>query len=182
LSYLELTVRASIALVFLVSSISKAANGFESFVDSVRDLGVLPRSWVRASAWLVLIGEFAAWIALAIPVPISAVVGFAIAAVLLGAFAVGIAAAVRRGAAVPCRCFGSSSSPLGRRHIIRNIVLASFSIAGAAGVTLTGPVSPTGALVAVAAGLLLGGFVVVLDDIVGLFLPIPTQQSSARGH
>jgi hypothetical protein len=145
-------------------------------------MGVLPRPWVRPVALLVLIGEFAVWISLATPFWITVLVGFAVAAGLLVSFAFGIGAAVRRGSTVPCRCFGSSNSPLGRRHLIRNIVLATFSIAGAAGSALAAPVSATGVLVAVAVGLLLGAGVVLLDDILELFRPMPAQRSTARGH
>ncbi|WP_163509045.1 MauE/DoxX family redox-associated membrane protein [Fodinicola acaciae] len=107
--------------------------------------------------------------------------GFVVAAVLLAAFAAGIAAALRRGVAVPCRCFGASSRPVGRHHVVRNVILAGLSVAGAVG-SPAAPPSPTAVLIAVAAGLLAGVLVAMLDELIGLFLPMQAQQRSVRGH
>lgn len=56
-------------------------------------------------------------------VPVTARVGAALAALALLGFTAVIVAALRRGSLAACRCFGASTVPLGRRHVLRNGLL-----------------------------------------------------------
>ncbi|WFB10374.1 hypothetical protein LRS74_27550 [Streptomyces sp. LX-29] len=176
-------IRCLIGTVFLVSSFSKVAGrgAFAAFTTSIRDMGLLPRALVRPAAWAVVIAEFAVWALLAVPAPVPAAVGFVIALGLLVAFAIGITAVVRRGVRAPCRCFGVSATPLGPRHVVRNILLAVASALGAVAVFSTGALQVAGVAVAVPCGLLLGGLTVALDDLFVLFQPVRTAPAAARG-
>lgn len=93
------------------------------------------------------------------------------AALLLAAFTGAVARAVRRGAAVPCRCFGASKTPLGRRHLVRNAVLLVAAGLGLAGALAAGgaPVHPGGLAVAAGAGVLVAILAVATDEIADLF-------------
>ena len=70
---------------------------------------------------------------------------------------------------MPCRCFGSSTTPLGRRHVVRNTLLTTAAAAGLVGVLAGAPDGLTsgGAVLAVVAGLR-GCLVVMFDDVVDL--------------
>lgn len=178
MGYVALGIRALIGAVFLASSIGKVTGrgAFGRFVSSVGDMRVVPRHRARAVARTVVCAEFAVWPALMAPVPAVVVAGFAVAAGLLVVFAAGITLSMRRGARTPCRCFGVSASPLGPRHIARNLALTVLAVIGAATVLGSGqavPADPGGAVVAVSGGLLLGALVAVLDDVLDLFRPAP---------
>ncbi|WP_370417583.1 MauE/DoxX family redox-associated membrane protein [Streptomyces sp. QH1-20] len=188
MGYVALGIRALLGAVFLASSIGKVTGrgAFGRFVSSVGDMRVVPRHRARAVARTVVCAEFVVWPALMAPVPAVAVAGFAVAAGLLVAFAAGIALSTRRGARTPCRCFGVSASPLGPRHIVRNLVLTALAVIGAAATLLdsgaAGPAGPGGAVVAVSGGLLLGALVAVLDDVLDLFRPVDRASGPARGR
>ncbi|MFC7643690.1 MauE/DoxX family redox-associated membrane protein [Streptosporangium lutulentum] len=78
----------------------------------------------------VFAAELAAVVLLAVPT--TAVIGFALSAVLLTGFAAGIAGALRRGERTPCRCFGAAGTRLGPAHLVRNLVLAVIAAVGLA--------------------------------------------------
>lgn len=174
MEYIELGIRGLIGVVFLFSSVSKLSGrrAYSAFVTSVRELALLPAPAAASVAVVVVIAELAIWVLLAVPLPVTATGGFMISALLLTAFATGIALSVTRGARVLCRCFGASTTPLGLRHVIRNAVLAAVALAGALAVPMGGRVRPGGLVVALSVGLLCGLLVALLDDIVDLFRPI----------
>lgn len=151
--------QALIALVFLVAVAGKVTD-YRAFVDSVRDLGFRPAAPI---APVVLAGEIAVT-GLAVVLPRA---GFALAAVMLVAFAAAIARALRRGAVRPCRCFGRSATPLARAHVWRNVLLAAVASAGAVAPAGTPGLGFT--LEAAVAGLVAGALVVRLDDLRHLF-------------
>ncbi|GAA1989818.1 hypothetical protein GCM10009799_14500 [Nocardiopsis rhodophaea] len=166
-----------IGVVFFVSSLSKVRGPrrFGDFVLSVRRVPVVPPRLAPVVAQSVLAVEFTVWILLVVPTPLTAAIGCALAAVLLVVFVVGIASVLRQGTAVPCRCFGTTTVPLGLPHLIRNIILSTIATAGAVSVLAT-PIpgewaQHPGAFAAAIVGVLLGGLVVVLDDVLDLFLP-----------
>lgn len=88
----------------------------------------------------------------------TAVVGAVLAFVLLLSFIAGMANALRRGEAPDCHCFGAiHSAPVGRGHIVRNVLLAAlalFVIVGGPGPAVDSWISAHSAavLVAVATG------------------------------
>lgn len=165
-----------VGLVFAVSSASKL-RGRMAFVEFVRTTRVLAtatvpryemsRGGARRTAVVVVSGETAVPVSLVVPG--TAEIGLGIAILLLTAFGVGIAAAMRRGLRTSCRCFGSSTAPLGRRHLVRNALLAA---AAATGLVLgPGQADPAGMAVAAAGALVLTALVVRLDDLIDLFTP-----------
>lgn len=101
--------------------------------------------------------------------------GFAGAGLLMAAFTVGQAAALRRGQAVVCACFGRSATPVGPLSLARNALLLLLSLAGlvlaAVGVAEVVPASASGAAVA---GLALALLLVNLEEMVQLFGPQST--------
>ncbi|NUR28377.1 MAG: hypothetical protein HOV83_21465 [Catenulispora sp.] len=75
---------------------------------------------------------------------------------------------LRRGAAAPCRCFGASTTPLGPRHVARNVALIVACLAGLAGSLADGALHLPLTLVAAAFGAALGLLVTRLDDVAEL--------------
>ncbi|MGP3685992.1 MauE/DoxX family redox-associated membrane protein [Streptomyces sp. IBSNAI002] len=171
--YLAIGMRCLIGAVFLVSVLGKTAGrgAYAAFVVSVRELLPLSRTVIRPAAALVVLGEAAIVPLLALPHPLAHRTGFALAAVLLTAFTAAIARSLRRGSRTPCRCFGASTTPLGPRHLVRNLLLAVGATAGATAGAAAGPPHPGGVLAAVFAGLLLGALVTLLDDLLYLLRP-----------
>ncbi len=93
--------------------------------------------------------------------------GFVLAAVLLAAFSAGTYLALRRGINEPCRCFGTSDSPLGPAQLARNLLLGLIALAGA----ISGRVAdsrPAGIAVSLAAAIFLAAVMIFFDDIVYL--------------
>lgn len=185
MEYLVVGARALLGLVFLVSVAGKAAgrSAFAAFVGSVRSLGVVPPVLVRPVARTVIAGEGAVCVLMAVPARGGVTAGFVVAAALLTAFTVGIAAAVRRGAIAPCRCFGPSPTPLGIPHIVRNAVLCAIAVAGV--LAVPADARPGGAVVAGIAGLVAGAVVTQLDHLLALFRPLPASARAAvmdRAH
>ncbi|MEU7133662.1 MauE/DoxX family redox-associated membrane protein [Streptomyces sp. NPDC046261] len=183
--YAETAIRCLIGGMFLISAAGKlaGARAFGAFADSLRDMRLFPAARVRPLAVLVVAAECLVCVLLAVPVRPVAAVGFVVAAGLLLAFAGAVAVVAARGTRTSCRCFGTSSVPLGPRHVVRNVLLAAVAAAGAAATRATGHTRPAGLVLAALAGLLLGGLVAVLDDILGLFqsLDTPGAAVTARG-
>ncbi|MEX2981180.1 MauE/DoxX family redox-associated membrane protein [Streptomyces sp. C36] len=171
MGYLALGIRCLIGAVFLASSVGKTAGpgAFDRFVSSVDGMRIVPPRSSRSVARWVVAAEAAVCAALITPLPVAAVAGFVLAAALLAVFTAGIALTVRRGTRTPCRCFGTSASVLGPRHLVRNLALAAMAVTGAIAVTAGGGTAPAGAVLAACTGLLLGGLVAALDDILDLF-------------
>ncbi|GAA4624121.1 methylamine utilization protein MauE [Actinoallomurus vinaceus] len=153
-----------IALVFVASAVSKLRDlgGFER---SLPALAPVPSRLVRPLARAVVAAE--AVIPVLLLVPPATAYGFGLAGVLLIAFTVAIAVALRRGRRAPCRCFGASSTPIAPRHLVRN---ATLLVAAALGGMAPGGLPVTAGLaIAVAGGLVGAILIVALDDIVDLF-------------
>lgn len=148
-----------IGLVFVAAVLGKVT-GYPAFVNSVADMGLRPAAPIAA---IVLLGEVAI-VALVVGVPSA---GFALAAVMLLAFAVAVALSLRRGNAKPCRCFGRSTTPLGWHHVWRNAFLIAIAVLGALATPATTGLAV--AAVAAVAGLVAGALVVMLDDLRFLF-------------
>lgn len=163
--------QAALIGVFLFSIAGKvrSRHAYHDFVSSLVAMRVLPERWTRPAAIATIAGETLTVPLLAIPATVP--VGFLVAAGLLTIFTAAILAALRRGELAPCRCFGASTTPLGKIHVVRNMVLFTACLAGLFSVVNEGGSTwhPGGLLLSwmVAATLVL--FVVRLDDLVHLF-------------
>jgi len=164
--YLQLGCACLIGLVFVVSAVSKARDldGFAASVPGL--LGRVDGRIVRPLAMLVLVLEALVPVLLAVPAARRA--GFGLACLLLAAFTVAIAGAVRRRRRTTCRCFGASNAPLGRRHLVRNATLLAAALPGALSPG-DGVPPPAGLVIAAAAGAVGAVLIVSFDDIVDLF-------------
>lgn len=184
MGYLEVGIRALIAVVFLVSSVGKVAGrgSFQAFVASLGELNLLPTGTERAVARLVVASEFAVWLLLVMPGERTTAAGLGVAIVLLAVFSVGIVCALRSGVRGSCRCFGTSSRPLGIGHVLRNTALLAVAAFGVCVVPSDPPVDSAGLLLAVFLGALVGGLVTVLEDLVDLFRPIRFRPIRAPGR
>lgn len=174
MQYVAFGCRALLGVVFLVAVISKLSSrsAFAEFKQSVAAMRLVPSPVTAAAAVATVIGEALITVLLAVPTRATGLTGFSLAAVLLAVFAVGITFSVRQGNTAPCRCFGRSSTPLGRLHVWRNIFLVLTALIGSIATTMpAGPVEAAPTLTALFAGLIAGGVVVSLDDIAYLFGP-----------
>ncbi|WP_275107002.1 MauE/DoxX family redox-associated membrane protein [Nocardia arthritidis] len=183
MNYLGIGVSCSIGTIFVISVVGKIASpgSLAAFTASVRDMRVLPPSMARRSAISVVAMEIAVCALLAAPYREARMAGLGMAAALLTIFAAAVVSAVRRGVREPCRCFGRSNTPLSYWHGLRNSILATISIIGAAALAADGSVQFGGALFAVLAGMLAGFLITVLDSIVELFLPVAKVSGTAGG-
>jgi uncharacterized membrane protein YphA (DoxX/SURF4 family) len=164
-----LACRGLIAVVFISAAWGKVApSAFGQFVQSVEQTGMVPRAAARPVAVAVVLAELSA--ALLVLLPGTSAIGAGLAACLLVVFLGVIVRSLKQGSAAQCRCFGSAS-PLGRRHVVRNVGLL-FACAGAlpAVPELGTSDAPALALAAVCT-LVVGLLVVRLDDLMDLFGP-----------
>jgi hypothetical protein len=169
MALLDLAARTAIAVVFAIAVGGKLRSrvAYAAFVTSLD--GAVPGS-VRArrrTAAAVASAEV-----LVLPLLVVAPgAGYALAAALLAVFAAGILRAVRRGARLRCRCFGSTGGHLTTAHAMRNVVLAALAVAGAAAYAAGADADPAPAVVATATGLLVALVATRLDDLLFLFRP-----------
>jgi hypothetical protein len=131
------------------------------------------RRLYRALAVLVAGLETALVVLLALPSSTAVTCGFALALGLDGAFAWAVLGALRRGERAPCHCFGVSEQPLGARQLVRDLVLVGLSALGLlAQLSPGGGTHPAGWALAGCAGAVGALLLILLDDLVGLFLPL----------
>ncbi|MFJ9588651.1 MauE/DoxX family redox-associated membrane protein [Streptomyces acidicola] len=176
MNYFAYGVRGLLTAVFLIAVVGKVgrAGAFSAFADSLRPLAAVSGAAVRAVALAVVAVEGAVCLALILPYTPATQAGLLAATALLAVFTVVIARSVGRGTTVRCRCFGRSAAPLGRAHVVRNGLLASVAGVGAAAV-VTGPAGGSDlgmATVAWCTGVIAGGLVTVVEDLVSLYRPV----------
>jgi uncharacterized membrane protein YphA (DoxX/SURF4 family) len=168
--YAVLTSRALLGLVFMASTLSKIRSraAFEEFIKSIKRLEMLPNATIAAI--LVIVGEGAVPLALAYPGTVE--VGFLLTSVVLVMFIGAILLTLRRGNSVPCPCFGPSRTPLGVRHITRNVVLLGVALVAGVGTLLgdLGHAQAAGVAISLFIGVVLAVLLIRLDDLVDLFM------------
>jgi hypothetical protein len=179
-----LACRMVMGLVFATSAISKlrGRGAFDEFATTTRLLLVAasPRRLVsdsgsRRVGGAVIAAE--ASVPLLLLVPGLSRFGLGVAMFLLTLFGLGIVVAMRRRVRTTCRCFGASSTPLGKRHLIRNTILFVVAAAGLG----AGPAghADLAALAVVAGSAVVAAVLVVrFDDVIELFAPsLPTGRT-----
>jgi hypothetical protein len=172
-AYVDVFCRCVIGVVFLVSAWSKRPGSFKEFSDSLAAMRLLPaRSVVPVAAFVVFVEAAVVLLMVLLPAP-----GFALAVVLLLAFAGSIGVVLRRGVQASCRCFGGSgAAPFRPHHIVRNLVLVAVAVAGLVAV-LTGPaLTWQAAALGAVPGAVVALLVTRLDDLVALFAPAPATR------
>ncbi|MGP3934221.1 MauE/DoxX family redox-associated membrane protein [Nonomuraea sp. KM88] len=180
MQYVALGLRCAISLVFLVAVLGKlrSKNAFGRFAGSVPD--VLPGlpSRVTVAVGAAVVAAEASVVVLLVAEG-TAPAGLVLAGAVLLTFCAAIGRVIRTGARTPCRCFGATASPLGGRHLIRNLLLVLAAAAGVAAHREAPPDSlhPAGAVIALVAGAAAALAVVLLDDLADLFAGRPAGQT-----
>ncbi|MFF0743671.1 MauE/DoxX family redox-associated membrane protein [Streptomyces sp. NPDC004111] len=169
MEHVMLACRVLIGCVFVASAASKllSAASFRSFVTATRDMAV-PAALAPAVAVGVVAGECASVLLLVLwP---GGVAGLIVAGVLLVGFTAGIAGVLLRGKDQSCNCFGSTTAPIGPRHVVRNAALLAVVAAGLLSRTAgPGQTHVAGVLAAVAVGLIGAVLVLSTDNLAELF-------------
>ncbi|MFF2427191.1 MauE/DoxX family redox-associated membrane protein [Streptomyces mirabilis] len=128
----------------------------------------------RLVAVAVVVGECAAVVLLALGP--GGAPGFVLTLLLLAAFTTGIVPTLRSGTKASCACFGASTAPIGRRHVVRNTVLLALAAALAG---TPAPTQPAGVLIA-AFGALVGALLVIFTDELGTLFDDGAPRTSGR--
>ncbi|MFF3440577.1 MauE/DoxX family redox-associated membrane protein [Streptosporangium sp. NPDC002721] len=173
MSYVILGCRLVLLGIFLTSLVGKVRSrqAFREFVTATATLLAVAPGPARRFAALAVAAEAAIVVLIGVPATVPA--GFALSAVTLGGFGYALVRALRQERAAPCRCFGPSATPVGRRHVIRNLVLivAAATALGATAGGVPQAVEIPGAVITGVAALVCVVLIVRLDDIAELFRP-----------
>jgi hypothetical protein len=171
--------------VFAASAAGKLRSpaAYRDFRAGLRGTRLVPGERLAATAAVLVAAETVCAAALAAALVVTATSagpGVPLAEAALGAtalltavLAAGVATVLRRGNAVPCRCFGATSSrPLGAVHLARNACLLALLAAGL-GCTPIGHARPAaaGCILAVLTGLLMALLFIRWDDLAAVFAP-----------
>ncbi len=114
----------AVGVAFVVAGASKLAAG-ESWPAQAAGLG--------APSWTIpIVPWFELAVGAVLIVQLARVPAALVAAALLVMFTALIARKLAAGERPPCACFGAwSASPIGARHVVRNVVLLALSIVAA---------------------------------------------------
>lgn len=164
MDYLRVGCASTIGLVFLAAAVSKLRD-YREFNKSLAVLAPVRPYLLRPLGVVVLASEAA--VPMLLLVPSATQYGLWASCGLVCVFSAAIAAALRHGKHVPCRCFGASSTPLGAGHLVRNTIILITAVMGALAPSAHSP-APRVA-VAIAAGLAAAILIVAFDDIAYLF-------------
>jgi hypothetical protein len=189
MEYVDIGCRVLLMVVFAWSAVSKVSShaAVERFTDSLRPfLEAVPVPLpARFPAAGMIIAEAAVAVCL-LPAPVP---GLVLAAALCAVLTAGVALVVLRGMTVTCRCFGSGSSSLTVRHIVRNALLLTVACVGLVARLMAdgAPATAIHVTVAVISGTVVAVAVARFDDLVDLFTPLdgadarPVFQDELRG-
>ncbi|MFE3445685.1 MauE/DoxX family redox-associated membrane protein [Nocardia sp. NPDC059180] len=139
MSYVVLACRYVLVGVLLVSLVGKlrGRTAYAEFVAATATLLGDRDRMAKVLAPLTIMSEVA--IVCALVIEPARRLGLVSAVVLMACFAVALGRAVRLGSARSCRCFGASTTPMGIRHVVRNLVLAAAAVVGLALDLAVGP-------------------------------------------
>jgi uncharacterized membrane protein len=168
MQYLALACVSILGGTFVISVASKlwGAAALHAFIQSLRVLPIPGARWPGHLATVALSGEAACIFALFLPG--TRQWGFALSVGILSVYTGMLNTALRHGSTQPCHCFGlASNQPISHVDITRNVLLISVGLTGflATDAAAGQPTSPSGAAIAILAGLLLAVAVSLLDDL-----------------
>jgi hypothetical protein len=181
MTYVEFGCRCALLVVFALSSVGKVRSGTAFAEFRVATVALVPAAKGAATAVAAVVAGAEIAVVVMLAVPVTVPVGLLGAAGLLGAFTAAIAAALRRGNTEPCRCFGTSSAPLGARHLVRNALLCALACLALTLPRLElGTVEPAALAMAAVAGLVVAGIVTNFDAVADLLAPEPVHRNQDR--
>ena len=130
--YLEVGTRALLAVVFVAALVGKVSGraGYRTFLRSLQQMDVVPVAVLRPVAATTVVAEAGVVLLLLVPTRWTGFLGFTLAGILFAVFTAVVARSVRRERGASCHCFGASDTPLGRRHVVRNIALMVAAAVG----------------------------------------------------
>lgn len=130
LTYVGLAAQIVIAVVFLISGMSKlhSWSAVQEFARSVRALPLPAQLRTTRTALAIAATELIVPVLLAVPVTTR--VGFGVAIALLAVFSYAVVKVLQSGRRVPCRCFGVSDVPMHAADLLRNAVLIAIAAFG----------------------------------------------------
>jgi putative oxidoreductase len=120
LSYILAFCRVTIALTFLISSISKAFD-LKHFRRTIDAFDILEYKYVNPTALFLLSGEVIIALCLILGGRLL-LPGFFLAMVLLLLFCIALTSVLARKISLSCNCFGPNNKPVTGSDIVRNIV------------------------------------------------------------
>jgi hypothetical protein len=168
--YVDVAARALLLTVFALALVSKIASreAWIAFADSIRAMDVIPRAMTPAAAVATAAGEAGVIVLAAVPVRWAGSAAFVLASLLLGCLTVAVVMVVRRGAAVPCRCFGATETAMGMPHVVRNLILVGTALLGLAASFVGGSFDLLFTAVVALFGAVLGLLMARWDDLYSL--------------
>ncbi|GAA3246412.1 MauE/DoxX family redox-associated membrane protein [Nonomuraea helvata] len=170
MQYVDVASRLLLLTVFALALGSKVSSrsAWNEFVRSIRTMAVIDNAKAPAAAVATAVAEAGVIVLAVIPLRWAGSLSFVLAAGLLGCLTVAVIMVVRRGAAVPCRCFGASTTPLGVEHVVRNGILIAIALLGLGASLVNGSFEPGFGIVAGVFGAVLGVLMSRWDDLVSL--------------
>ena len=169
---LFIAARIASAIVLAVAAESKVRNGraFRAFVTSFSDIPFLSERSASLVGGALVCAEIGISTVLLVPALSHAAAWAALGLFIL--FTAGVSLLVLRGGqAATCRCFGAKRA-LSGRHITRNLLLVGIGAVGCIPLNHRPVLSELSLGIAIA--LVAGGTVIRWDELVELFVPVPS--------
>jgi hypothetical protein len=173
--YVDVASRLLLLTVFVLALAGKVSGrgAWDEFVASIGKMAVIDTSKAPMAAVATTVAEAGVVVLAVVPLRWAGSASFVLAAGLLGCLTLAVLRTVRRGTAVPCRCFGASDTPLGMPHVVRNALLVVVALAGLAASFVSGPFDVGLAVVVAVFGAALGLLMARWDDLVSLLRVAP---------
>ncbi|NUS07452.1 MAG: hypothetical protein HOV97_33370 [Nonomuraea sp.] len=172
MQYVDVACRLLLLTVFALALAGKVTSrtAWREFTGSVRAMKVVGDDAAPPVAVATVAAEALVIVFAATPLPWAGPVAYVLAAGLLACLTVAVVLVVRRGAAVPCRCFGASSTPMDLRHVVRNLILVAVALLGLASTVAHQPADLALGALAGVCGAVAGLLMARWDDLVPLLV------------
>jgi hypothetical protein len=191
------------SIVFGASATSKLSRpaAYRTFRSGIAGTGLVPRNLLAQVTAALAAAEVTAAMCLAVSAIMMCVAApdamWAARAALLAAIALtavliaGVASVIRRGVSARCACFGAASGqPLGRTHLIRNVIFVSLLVGALVSTLYATPIAQAVSAMAAAVGAIIALLLIRWEDLAALMVSaavpnerqkgMPSVQSSSR--